>query len=503
MMKRLSSIILLSLCVQIAWGQGSEEKIKAFIPTIDQLFKQYAEQEKLPSVVYGIVYQGKLIHSHSIGLANLKEKIPASTQMDYRIASMTKSFTTMAILKLRDEGKLQLDEPAHHYIPELKNQRYVTQDAPEISIRHLMTHAAGFPEDNPWGDRQLGISEKAFSEMLSKGISFSTNPGVSFEYSNMGFALLGSIIKKVSGKPYQIYIKEQILKPLGMNDTYWEYADIPKNKLALGYRWINDTWVEQPLEHDGAYGAMGGLITSMEDFSRYVAFHLSAWPERNDPETGPIKRSSVREMQFPWNFIGVNAQQKYPNGQVGLNFSAYAYGLSFSKDYANRTSVSHSGGLPGFGSNWRIFPDYQLGIISFSNLTYANMGRINLKIIDSLINSKALPKRDLPISAILKQRQSEIMQLLPQWNQAESSGLFAINFFSDYFIPVLKKEAETLFGKIGKIKKVHEMVPENQLRGKFRIEGEKGDLEVSFTLSPENPALIQEFHLYEIKKAQE
>lgn len=99
MMKRLSSIILLTLCVQIAWGQGSEEKIKAFIPTIDQLFKQYAEQEKLPSVVYGIVYQGKLIHSHSIGLANLKEKIPASTQMDYRIASMTKSFTTLAILK--------------------------------------------------------------------------------------------------------------------------------------------------------------------------------------------------------------------------------------------------------------------------------------------------------------------------------------------------------------------------------------------------------------------
>ena len=188
---------------------------------------------------------------------------------------------------------------------------------------------------------------------------------------------------------------------------------------------------------------------------------------------------------------------------MGQNFSAYAYGLSFSKDYANRTSVSHSGGLPGFGSNWRIFPDYQIGIISFSNLTYANMGSINMQVIDSLLHSTKLPKYTLPISSILKQRQSELMKILPHWNSAEKSGIFAINFFSDYFTPVLKKEAEALFTIIGSIRKVHDMIPENQLRGKFRIEGEKGDLEVSFTLSPENPALIQEFHLNEIKKAQE
>ncbi|MFY9159584.1 serine hydrolase domain-containing protein [Aquirufa ecclesiirivi] len=501
-MKKIVHLLLIVICVQSAFGQSAEEKIKAFIPQIDQLFKQFVEKEKLPSVVYGLVYQGKLVHTQSIGLANIKQQIPASSQVDYRIASMTKSFTTMAILKLRDEGKLQLDEPAHLYVPELKNQRYVTKDAPEITIRHLMTHAAGFPEDNPWGDRQLGISEKAFSEMLNKGISFSNNPGVSYEYSNMGFALLGSIIKKVSGQPYQTYITEKILKPLGLTHTYWEYMDVPKNQLALGYRWINQTWVEQPLEHDGAYGAMGGLITTMEDFSHYVAFHLSAWPERDDPESGPIKRSSVREMQFPWNFIDVNPKQKYPNGQVGQSFNAYAYGLSFKKDYANRTSISHSGGLPGFGSNWRIFPDYNIGIVSFSNLTYANMGSINMLVIDSLLHTTALTMRTLAVSAILKQRQSELMKILPHWNQAESSGIFAINFFSDYFTDVLKKEAEALFTKVGSIKKVHDMIPENQLRGKFSIEGEKGDLEVSFTLSPENPALIQEFHLIEIKKAQ-
>jgi CubicO group peptidase (beta-lactamase class C family) len=172
----------------------------------------------------------------------------------------------MAILKLRDQGKLHLDEPASKYVPELKGQKLVSQDGPEITIRHLMTHGAGFPEDNPWGDRQLGISDAAFSAMLKKGIQFSNNPGNTYEYSNMGFALLGRIIQHISKKSYQNYIQEEIWKPLGMKNTYWEYEKVPKGSLALGYRYINSEWVEQPMEHDGAYGAMGGMLTTIEDF---------------------------------------------------------------------------------------------------------------------------------------------------------------------------------------------------------------------------------------------
>jgi CubicO group peptidase (beta-lactamase class C family) len=105
-------------------------------------------------------------------------------------------------------------------------------------------------------------------------------PGVSYEYSNLGFALLGKIITNVSGKPYQQYINENILKPLGMKNTYWEYTKIPAEKLALGYRWQNNQWVIEPLLQDGSYGAMGGLITTIEDFTKYMDLHLSAWPAR-------------------------------------------------------------------------------------------------------------------------------------------------------------------------------------------------------------------------------
>jgi CubicO group peptidase (beta-lactamase class C family) len=249
-----------------------------------------------------------------------------------------------------------LDEPASKYVPELKGQKLVSQDGPEITIRHLMTHGAGFPEDNPWGDRQLGISDEAFSAMLKKGIQFQIIQERPMNIAIWDLLSWGACIRNISGKTYQSYIEDEIWKPLGMRNTYWEYEKVPKGSLALGYRYINNEWVEQPMEHDGAYGAMGGMLTTIEDFTKYVAFHLSAWPERDEAEKGPIKRSSVREMQFPWNLSGINPMSKYPNGKMGMSVSAYGYGLSWTQDYAQRRFIAHSGGLPGFGSQWRIFP---------------------------------------------------------------------------------------------------------------------------------------------------
>ena len=338
-------------------AQSNEEKIKSFIPTIDALFSQQANEAKMPGLVYGIVYQGRLIHSNAIGLAQIENNITAGSDINFRIASMSKSFASMAILQLRDAGKLRLDDPAANYIPELKTTKSLTKDAPVITIRHLMTHGAGFPEDNPWGDRQLGISDEAFRKMIQKGITFSNNPGITYEYSNMGFAMLGLIIKNISGMSYQKYITENIFKPLGMNNTYWEYADVPSTKLAFGYRWLNNSWVKQAMEHDGAYGAMGGLITTLTDFSHYVALHLAAWPERDAPEKGPLKRSSIREMQFPWNMSEFNPSKIYPNGRKGSSFTAYGYGLSYMKDDLGKHSVGHTGGLPGFGLKpWSALP---------------------------------------------------------------------------------------------------------------------------------------------------
>ncbi|MDB4903204.1 MAG: serine hydrolase [Mucilaginibacter sp.] len=315
----IASITLLTFCL-VANAQTYKppvftdadrlKKIEATYTIIDQIYKDYAEKNHWPGMVYGIVVDGKLVHTSSVGYTDIANKIPADSKSDFRIASMTKSLTAMAILKLRDEGKLKLDDPIYLYIPEAEGMKPLTKDATPITIKNLLTHSAGFPEDNPWGDRQLADSDDELIAMYKKGVAFSNDPGLGYEYSNLGFATLGYIIKKVSGKTYEEYITENILKPLGMTHTYWEYDKVPADKLAHGYRWLDNNWAEQPLLHDGSYGAMGGLITTIEDFTKYMAVHLDAWPPRDDAETGPVKRSSVREMQYPWDFNSLLRMQK-------------------------------------------------------------------------------------------------------------------------------------------------------------------------------------------------
>lgn len=479
------------------------EKISRWMPVVDSLVKITAEKNHFPGIAYGIVVDGKLIHKGNYGYTDLEKQIPVSSSSVFRIASMSKSFTAMAILKLRDEGKLRLDDPAENYIPSLKKLKYPTLDAPKITVRHLLTHGAGFPEDNPWGDRQLADSDKELIELIEKQVSFSNPPGLAYEYSNLGFALLGKIVTEVSGQPYQQYIKEKIWQPLGMQSSEWEYGNVPADKLAHGYRWLNEKWNEEALLHDkadGSWGAMGGMLTSIDDFAKYMALHLSAWPPSNIPETGPVKRSSVREMQYPWRVNGQNANYKYTDGRVCPIVTAYGYGLGWLKDCDGKVYIAHSGGLPGFGSQWRIMPDYGIGIVCFANRTYAGVGGLNLQILDTLVKLAGLQARILPSSDILEKRKQDLLKVLPDWNNAEQSGIFAENFFPDYPIDTLKKYARDLYSKAGKIISVESVKAENQLRGGFLIKGEKTDIEIYFTLSPENPALIQEYHIRESAK---
>ncbi len=479
------------------------EKIKKTFPEIDRIYKEHAERNHYPGYAFGIVLEGKLVYSGTGGFTDLEKKTPVTTSSLFRIASMSKSVTAMAILKLRDDGKLKLDDPAELYVPEMKKLKYLTADSPRITIRDLMTHGAGFPEDNPWGDRQLADTNKELSELLEKQIYFSNPPGIAYEYANLGFALLGRIITQVSGKPYQQYIRENIWRPLGMSTSEWEYRNVAPDKLARGYRWLNEKWVDEPLlpdTPDGSWGAMGSMISSIDEFSRYIALHSSAWPPSNAPETGPVKRASIREMHHPWRFSGMNPNFTYPGGRVCASTTAYGYGLAWQRDCEGRVILGHGGGLPGFGSHWRVLPDYGLGIVSFANVTYAGTSTVNLQVLDLLIREGGLKPRQLPVSDILAKRKADLLKVIPSWENAEKSGIFAENFFPDNPIDILKKRYADLWAKAGNIVKIGEMVPDNQLRGRFLIEGENANIEVFFTLSPENPPLIQQLVAREVAK---
>lgn len=483
---------------EAAFGNPERKRqLKEAAAIIDTIYRSYAAANHFPAMAYGVVMDGELIVSGAVGYTDVSRRIAASTRSMFRIASMTKSFTAMAIVKLRDEGQLNLDDPASKYISELRETRYLTQDAPVITIRNLLTMTAGFPEDNPWGDRQLADKAEELHAFIRQGISFSNVPSKEFEYSNMGYAMLGEIVTIASGIPFQRYITEELLQPLGMKDTRWEYSEVDPDLLALGYRWEDAQWKTEPLLHDGIYGAMGGLITTIEDFSRYVNFHLEAWPPRNGIDTGPVKRSSLREMHKPWQFRGLYANETKNDGTPCPAMGGYGYGLGWRRNCEGIERVSHSGGLPGFGSEYRFYPDYGFGIISFANLTYASAGSVNSKVVDTLMHLYHFAPRALPVSPTLQTRKDQVMTLLKDWSLSRANDLLqeqilAENFYPDVSHEQRVRDAKALMAGIGTVEQVGELIPENQLRGTFRIVGNRGVAEVFFTLTPEHTPRIQQ-----------
>src|SRR4051794_9890542 len=246
------------------------------MPELDRIFGKYASDRKIPGMVWGVVIDGRLAHFESAGGRGRASDSRITASTVFRIASMTKRFSALAILKLRDEGKLSLEDPIAKWLPELARLQLPTRDTPPLRIRQLMSHSAGFPEDNPWGDQQLSATDAQLTRWLRIGIPFSTPPGTRYEYSNYAFGLLGRIVTKASGVPYEMYVRAEILGKLHMDASTFEFSDVPASKRAVGYRLepAGTYREEAPLPH-GVFGSMGGLLTTATDLGKYVAFHLS------------------------------------------------------------------------------------------------------------------------------------------------------------------------------------------------------------------------------------
>jgi CubicO group peptidase (beta-lactamase class C family) len=189
----------------------------------------------------------------------------------------------------------------------------------------------------------------------------------------------------------------------------------------------------------------------------------------------------------------------WADGSSSLVTSTYCYGLIWSRNKNGIVSIIHSGGLPGFGSNWVILPEHGIGLISFANSTYAELDRINTASIGQMVTLANLKARQLPISKILVERKQQITTLLLQnnWdiNDSQLSMIFAENFFLDQSLELRKSASQKLMNEAGKILNIGELIPKNQLRGRFDVKCEHTTIQITFSLSPENPPLIQELKL--------
>jgi CubicO group peptidase (beta-lactamase class C family) len=466
-------------------------KLAAAFPEIEKLFNEWFAERHVPGAVLGIIIDGELVWVKTNGVRETKTSAPVTPDTVFRIASMTKSFTALSILKLRDEGKLSLDDPVAKYVPALANLAYPTRDSPALTIRHLLTHSEGFPEDNPWGDRQLAQSDETLRAWLRAGIPFSNTPGTAYEYSNYGFAILGQVVARASGRPYADYVRDEILKPLGMNSSTFEESTVPHDQIALGYRWEDNLWKAEPILAHGSFGSMGGLWTTARDLARYVAFQMSAVPPRDEAERGPVRRSSLREMQQAWRAQPAFAVRSAVDAPLQLVLSSYAYGLGVSQDCRFNYIVGHGGGLPGYGSLERWLPEYGVGLIAMGNMTYTGFGSLFSDTLAALDRTGALKPRITQPSPALLSAQKDVSQLITKWDDALARRIAADNLFLDVAAEVRAARWATLATTHGACRNSGAIEPENALRGAWRMMCDRGWLNVSITLAPTNPPRVQ------------
>lgn len=467
------------------------ERLATAFPEIDRLFREYAEADHVPGIAWGVVVDGRMAHAGAHGLRDVAAGSRVDRNTVFRIASMTKSLTALAILKLRDDGLLTLDDPVERHVPELAGLRYPTTDAPRITIRHLLTHAGGFPEDNPWGDRQLAMSEGEMTRLLRSGIPFANTPGVTYEYSNFGFAILGRVVSVVSGRPYGAYLEQAILEPLDMRATTLQPADVRPDRFAHGYRRVDDAWTREPALADGAFGAMGGLLTSIDDLGRYVAFMLSAWPPRDADDTGPVRRASVREMQQVWRMRPAVVTGATTDSTLRLSAGGYGYGLRVTQSCDFRHIVGHAGGLPGYGSLMTWLPDYGVGLVAVGNLTYTAWGPRFDAALAALSRTGALRPRVVhPSSALLAARDA-VHRLMADWDGGAAESLAADNLFLDRSHAERRADFDAVRARHGRCVADEAWDVDNALRGAWTLRCDRGHVRVAVTLSPTVPTRVQ------------
>jgi CubicO group peptidase (beta-lactamase class C family) len=465
-------------------------KLQSALPEIDRIFRAWAADRKIPGLIWGVVVDGQVAHLGTFGVRDRTSKSPVTPDTAFRIASMTKSFTALAVLKLRDDGRLSLEDPVSRWIPEFARMERPTRDTPPLTVRQLLSHSAGFPEDNPWGDQQLSATDGAMDEWLTKGIPFSTPPGTRYEYSNYAFGLLGRVVTKASGVPYEQYVREEILSRLHMDGTTFQFADVPPARRAIGYRLKPDgTYAEEPPLPHGVFGSMGGLLTTASDLGKYVAFHLSAWPARDDDDTGPVTRGSVREMAHLWTPSNLTAQ--LANGTLRASESGYGFGLRVSSDCRFEHIVAHGGGLPGFGSYMAWLPDYGVGMFAMATLTYSGPSEPISQAWDVMLKTGGLRKRELPPTTLQTEMRGHILNLWKRWDDAEAQQIAAVNFFLDAPSAQRQSEIKALKSEVGECTDASPVMPENWMRGQFNMTCAKGTVGVFFTLAPTQPPAVQ------------
>jgi hypothetical protein len=223
-----------------------------------------------------------------------------------------------------------------------------------------------------------------------------------------------------------------------------------------------------------------------------VALMLDAWPPRDGAESRVLKRASLREMQQVARYNGASAARDATTNALTLSAGGYGYGLGVRQTCLFGSSVSHTGGLPGFGSLMRWLPDHGVGIVALGNLTYTGWSGVAEQALDRLARTGGLVAREPQPAPVLLTRRAQVSRLVRQWDDALADSMAAMNLYLDESKPRRKAAIAKLVSDAGgQCRDEGPFVAENALRGRWRMRCGSGDLRVTITLAPVEPATVQ------------
>jgi CubicO group peptidase (beta-lactamase class C family) len=326
--------------------------------SIDPLFSQYS-QSTAPGASLSVIKNGKVFYSKAYGMANLEEHAPAITGTNYRLASVTKQFTAMAVMILVDRGKFSLDSRLADVLPGAPTYLH------EVKIRHLLNHTSGIVdyEDLIPESQTVQVLDKDVLSLLRSIDSVYFPPGAKFKYSNSGYSLLALVVESVSGQSFAEFLKKNIFAPLGMNHTlaYQQGLSTVDNR-AYGYSRTDTGFVRTDQSVTSAVLGDGGIYSSVDDLFKWdQALYTDA-------------------LVHPSLFEEALTPARLNDGSR----TTYGFGW-YVEPHRNTTRYLHEGSTRGFRNAILRMPDQQLTIIILTNRNEGEPIEIARKIADLML----------------------------------------------------------------------------------------------------------------------
>jgi CubicO group peptidase (beta-lactamase class C family) len=364
-MKRLTLLLILApflVVFQLGFAARAEdaertasEKHREAVYLLETWIESVIDFDRIPGMSIAVVHDQELVYAKGFGYADVERQVKATPATIYSICSISKLFTSIALMRLRDAERLSLDDPVSKHLPWFAPEMVSAEEQPP-TLRDLLRHSSGLPcepDKTFWTepDQLFPSREELIARVASLRMSYATN--TKFNYSNLGYSLLGEVVSVISGMEYSDYVHKNILEPIGLKKTTtYLPRDLLGSELAIGYgRWPRKgTRVKIDSSDPRSFTPAGGFASTVEDMAMFAMWQFRVLDGKSE---NVLSQKTLREMQ----------EVEWSSPPWGLGFSIWHLG--------DRVIYGHQGGCPGYKSQIIICPEEKLAVVVMINATDA------------------------------------------------------------------------------------------------------------------------------------